>query len=96
MPGGALSISESFKNKDSTNSLIIENSRFIACKGIFGGAIFIQDVGNLVIRGANTLFQDNQAKSGGAIAFLCQNYGMLKQLCSLTIADGVTFRGNRA
>jgi predicted outer membrane repeat protein len=82
-------------NKDSSNILRIYGSTFENCKGINGGAIRVEDVGNLYI-GKGSVFRNNYAKNhGGAIHFHCQDHGLNTSLCSLNINE-TTFIGNKA
>ena len=77
------------------NSLLIMNSTFNNCQGITGGAISINDIGNVLI-GGGTLFANNTAsQSGGAVYFYCNNYGLNTTMCSLTISNA-SFINNSA
>jgi predicted outer membrane repeat protein len=63
-------------NKDTTNILRIYGSTFENCNGTNGGALRIEDVGNLYI-GRGTILRNNFAEShGGAIHFNCLNHGL--------------------
>lgn len=92
-PGGALNIFDSLNFKSDFNHRSINNTKFISCQGLDGGAIALFDVAKMRILG-NTQFINNKAtKTGGAIHFFCDDYGSDKAQCSLEI-DNVTFTGN--
>lgn len=69
--GGALSVVSSKNNKDSTNTIKIQSSTFDTCRGVYGGAIHLDDVENVEISGKNDFRNNFATKSGGAIDFNC-------------------------
>jgi hypothetical protein len=91
---GALTLSQSVKNKATSNSFFFTNVTFESCSGPRGGALSLQDIENVKV--SQSLFQRNQAETmGGAINFFCQNYKRDLNKCSLDI-DKTRFVQNTA
>ena len=74
--GGALFLSESDSNKNSSIKFSILSSKFLNCNASFGGAVYLYNIEKFSIS-QNTSFLNNSAvDSGGAIYFYCDNYGL--------------------